>query len=67
LYSDYRATATVAPNFAFIYSVKNVQIDDVPDVSLDSLQTALNGAEPIDLIAVEKFMRNSGRSVCEME
>ena len=53
--SDYRATATVAPNFAFIYSVKNVQIDDVPDVSLDSLQTALNGAEPIDLIAVEKF------------
>lgn len=53
--SDYRATVTVAPNFAFIYCVKNVQIEDVADVSLDSLQTALNGAEPVDLIAVEEF------------
>lgn len=53
--SDYRATATVAPNFAFVYSVKNVQLDEVVDVSLDSLQTVLNGAEPVDLIAVENF------------
>ncbi len=53
--SDYRATATVAPNFAFIYSVKNVQIEDLADVSLDSLRTVLNGAEPVDLIAVENF------------
>lgn len=55
--SDYRATVTVAPNFAFIYSMKNVQIDEVADVSLDSLQTVLNGAEPVDLIAVENFYK----------
>jgi acyl-CoA synthetase (AMP-forming)/AMP-acid ligase II len=53
--SDYRGTITVAPNFAFIYCVKNVQIEDVADVSLESLQTALNGAEPVDLVAVAEF------------
>jgi acyl-CoA synthetase (AMP-forming)/AMP-acid ligase II len=53
--SDYRATTTVAPNFAFTYSVNNVQLEEVADISLDSLRVALNGAEPVHLSAIEKF------------
>lgn len=53
--SDHRATATVAPNFAFIYSVKHIQIEEVADVTLNSLRVVLNGAEPIDVVAVERF------------
>jgi len=53
--SDHLATSTVAPNFAFIYSVKNIQIEEVADISLSSLRVVLNGAEPIDLVAVESF------------
>jgi acyl-CoA synthetase (AMP-forming)/AMP-acid ligase II len=52
---EHRATATVAPNFAFAYTVRNIQLEDVRDVSLDSLQVALNGAEPVDLRALEEF------------
>lgn len=58
--SDYRATATVAPNFAFAYAVKNIQLEEVADVSLGSLRVALNGAEPIDLRALEEFYEKFG-------
>lgn len=53
--SDHRATSTVAPNFAFMYSVRNIQLEDVSDVVLDSVRVVLNGAEPVDLRAVETF------------
>jgi acyl-CoA synthetase (AMP-forming)/AMP-acid ligase II len=53
--SEHRATATVAPNFAFAYTVKNIQLADVMDVRLDSLEVALNGAEPVDLRALDDF------------
>jgi acyl-CoA synthetase (AMP-forming)/AMP-acid ligase II len=52
---EHGATATVAPNFAFAYTVRNIQLEDVADVSLDSLTVALNGAEPVDLRALEDF------------
>jgi acyl-CoA synthetase (AMP-forming)/AMP-acid ligase II len=53
--SDYRATITVAPNFAFRYCVQNVDVDALEGVRLDSLRVALNGAEPIDAGAVQAF------------
>jgi acyl-CoA synthetase (AMP-forming)/AMP-acid ligase II len=53
--SEYRATITVAPNFAFAYCVENVDLNAVADISLDSLRIALNGAEPVDPAAVARF------------
>lgn len=53
--SDYRATITVAPNFAFRYCVQNVDLASLDGVRLDSLRVALNGAEPIDAGAVQAF------------
>ncbi len=53
--SDYRATTTAAPNFAFMQCVRNVNVQELADVRLDSLRTALNGAEPVDVAAVQAF------------
>jgi acyl-CoA synthetase (AMP-forming)/AMP-acid ligase II len=53
--SEYRATTTVAPNFAFDYCVSQVERADLAGVRLDSLEVVLNGAEPVDAAAVERF------------
>jgi fatty-acyl-CoA synthase len=53
--SDYRATITVAPNFAFRYCVDNVDPASLDGVRLNSLRVVLNGAEPIDAGAVQAF------------
>ncbi len=58
--SKYRATITVAPNFAFGYCVKNLSLDDLSGVSLDCLELAMNGAEPIDPDAVRDFESKFG-------
>jgi fatty-acyl-CoA synthase len=51
----FRATITLAPSFAFAHTVRSVTADDIADVSLDSLRTVLNGAEPVDVAAIEAF------------
>jgi len=53
--SDVHATGAVAPNFALGYTVSRVRPEEIPDVRLDSLRLILNGAEPIDADAVQKF------------
>jgi acyl-CoA synthetase (AMP-forming)/AMP-acid ligase II len=47
--SDFRATV------AFNYCVKNLELADLAGVRLDSLRVALNGAEPIDEMAIARF------------
>jgi acyl-CoA synthetase (AMP-forming)/AMP-acid ligase II len=51
----FRATITLAPNFAFRHAVRHVAAEQLDGVSLDSLQTALNGAEPVDAAAIAAF------------
>lgn len=55
LISKYRGTVTAAPNFA--YAILGRQLTRVDDGELDlsSLRIALNGAEPIDPVAVTAF------------
>ena len=53
--SDFRATITVAPNFAFDYCVTEISPADLKGVRLDSLEFVLNGAEPVHLSTVERF------------
>jgi fatty-acyl-CoA synthase len=49
------ATITLAPNFAYQHALRHVALEQLDGVSLDSLVTALNGAEPVDLDAVKAF------------
>lgn len=53
----FRGTITMAPNFAFAHAVRHAPLEQLAGVSLASLRTALNGAEPVDLAAVEAFER----------
>jgi acyl-CoA synthetase (AMP-forming)/AMP-acid ligase II len=53
--SAIRATITVAPNFAFQYCVNQLSAEDLKGISLDSLELAMNGSEPIDPRAVSAF------------
>jgi acyl-CoA synthetase (AMP-forming)/AMP-acid ligase II len=48
-------TITLAPNFAFQHAVRHAPLDQLEGVSLASLVTALNGAEPVDAAAVQAF------------
>jgi acyl-CoA synthetase (AMP-forming)/AMP-acid ligase II len=51
----FRATITLAPNFAFAHAVRHAPLEQLSGISLASLRTALNGAEPVDVAAVEAF------------
>ncbi len=54
--SAFGATITLAPNFAFQHAVRHVSLEQLAaGTSLRSLETALNGAEPVDAAAVEAF------------
>lgn len=53
--SAFGATITLAPNFAFAHAARHVSIEQLEGVSLATLRTALNGAEPVDVAAVDAF------------
>lgn len=54
--SAFGATITLAPNFAFQHAVRHVSLEQLGEgTSLHTLETALNGAEPVDAASVEAF------------
>jgi|HubBroStandDraft_6_1064221.scaffolds.fasta_scaffold20987_2 acyl-CoA synthetase (AMP-forming)/AMP-acid ligase II/acyl carrier protein len=53
--SKYRATLTMAPNFAYELCSRMVSKDTISTLDLSTLRTVCNGAEPIRLDTVEKF------------
>jgi acyl-CoA synthetase (AMP-forming)/AMP-acid ligase II len=57
LMSQYRATASVAPQFAYNLCVRKVDPATLPDADLSSLRVILNGAEPINAPGVTAFQR----------
>jgi fatty-acyl-CoA synthase len=52
--SDWRATATAGPNFAWVLATR--ALGRMRDLDLSSLTLALSGAEPVDPDAVEAFV-----------
>ncbi len=54
--SQYGASLSVAPNFAFALCLKRLEDEDLAGIRLDSLRAVLNGAEPIDHDVVQRFV-----------
>ncbi|MEV6773924.1 fatty acyl-AMP ligase [Nocardia sp. NPDC051030] len=62
LITRYRGTFTAAPNFAYAFlgdQLRRVADDDAYDLS--SMRYAVNGAEPIDCVAMAQFHDATGR------
>ncbi|MDY6795143.1 MAG: fatty acyl-AMP ligase [Actinomycetota bacterium] len=57
LISDYRATITGGPNFAYALAARVLRSGRLEDIELSSLRQALNGAEPVDHDAMEALIQ----------
>lgn len=55
--SHYRATATVAPNFAYDLCASKVTEEEKSRLDLSSLQCAMSGSEPIRKATIERFLQ----------
>jgi acyl-CoA synthetase (AMP-forming)/AMP-acid ligase II len=53
--SNYRATTSGGPNFAYDLCVRKVALEDLDNVDLSSWTVAFNGAEPIRADTIEQF------------
>ncbi len=54
--SEYRATCSVAPNFAFDLCVKRIEPAAVADLDLHRVRAILNGSEPILPATLDRFV-----------
>ncbi|CAL9442015.1 fatty acyl-AMP ligase [Streptomyces sp. enrichment culture] len=62
LLSEYRATVTGAPNFAYAMAGRRLgKVSDPGALDLSRLRIALNGAEPIDEAALDRFTAAGAR------
>jgi fatty-acyl-CoA synthase len=57
--SEYGATVTAGPNFAWVLATRALK--RMSGIDLSSVRIALNGAEPIDPDMVEAFVTEAGR------
>lgn len=55
--SHYRATATVAPNFAYDLCASEITEEEKSRLDLSSLQFVMSGAEPIRKATIERFIQ----------
>lgn len=53
--TEFRATTTGAPNFAWDYCVKKVNVAEKDGLDLSSLKVAYNGAEPVRADTLDRF------------
>ncbi len=54
--TKHKATISVAPNFGYHYCISRISDNVIPKLNLSSWRLALNGAEPIDRITLQKFL-----------
>lgn len=54
----YRATTVVAPNFAYELCVRKISAEQRKSLRLDSVEVALNAAEPIYHETLERFVKD---------
>jgi acyl-CoA synthetase (AMP-forming)/AMP-acid ligase II/thioredoxin reductase/acyl carrier protein len=53
---DYRATTTVAPNFAFDLCVRKITAEERSTLDLSHLRLAMNGSEPVRPSTIDAFV-----------
>ncbi|MBX3413397.1 MAG: AMP-binding protein [Pirellulales bacterium] len=58
--SDYRATTTAAPDFAYEWCVRKFRAEECADLDLGCLQIAMSGAEPVRATTIEQFVETFG-------
>ncbi len=58
--SKYRATTSGAPNFAYDLCVQKIKDHEIHDLDLSCWKVAFNGAEPIHLKTLERFVSHFG-------
>ena len=56
----YQGTLSPAPNFAFELCVRKVPDDAIEGLDLSRWRVALNGAEPINPVTIERFVKRYG-------
>jgi len=59
--SRHRATISPAPNFAYALCTERVRDEELAGVDLSSWPVALNGAEPVTPLALERFVERFAR------
>jgi fatty-acyl-CoA synthase len=59
--AHYRATISPAPNFAYALCTERVKDEDLAGLDLSSWRVALNGAEPVTPLALERFVERFAR------
>ena len=59
--SDYKATMSTAPNFAYGLCLHKVKDEEMEGVDLSSWHVALNGAEPISISTMDAFGQRFSR------
>jgi 1-acyl-sn-glycerol-3-phosphate acyltransferase len=52
----FRGTLSAAPNFAFELCVNEIEDSDIQDLDLSSLRMVANGAEPVSVQTLRRFM-----------
>src|SRR6516165_2714662 len=57
----YRATISAAPNFAFEMCLKEIDDADLVGLDLTSLRLVANGAEPVSIHTLRRFIERFGR------
>ncbi len=58
--TEYRATCSVAPNFAFDLCVKRIEGDEAAGLDLHCVRAILNGSEPILPATLDRFVTRFG-------
>ncbi|MBJ7539597.1 fatty acyl-AMP ligase [Marinomonas transparens] len=53
--SEYKATHTAAPDFAFTHSVSSISNEQKKQLDLSSIETVVNGAEPVREKTIDLF------------
>ncbi len=61
LISDYRATTSGGPNFAYDYCVSKIKPESIADLDLSCWRVAFNGAEPVRAQTMQKFAARFGQ------
>jgi 1-acyl-sn-glycerol-3-phosphate acyltransferase len=56
----YRATVSAAPNFAFELCLKQIEDADLKGLDLSSLRYVANGAEPVSIHTLRRFIERFG-------